>query len=172
MINLAPLNRQSLARQIIALDSLPTAKLATPTGRMINVYLAKTWEQQIQGLSFQKKLPDGQGMLFLYDRPGPRQFWMKDTYLSLDIYFLDGNLQILQVARQMPATPPGTLTDDKIANTGTIWSQVVLELKSSDPLNHLLEVGVTLKWISPSAPLAPSQTRLNIHHWQYALSDL
>lgn len=48
-----------------------------------------------QGLMGRTSLPPGQGMLFIFDKPQPLAFWMKNTSIPLDIgYFTaDGTLQ-------------------------------------------------------------------------------
>jgi uncharacterized membrane protein (UPF0127 family) len=48
---------------------------------------------------FVKSLPAGHGMLFLFERPHYAAFWMKNTYLSLDIVFIRADGVVVNVAR-------------------------------------------------------------------------
>lgn len=80
----------------------PTDKvvIATADGKrhLFDVELAVTPEQRRQGLMYRKSLADDAGMLFLFDRAEERAFWMKDTFVSLDILFLDGDGRVLSIA--------------------------------------------------------------------------
>lgn len=53
----------------------------------LDVYLALDHEQQRRGLMFVRDLPELTGMLFVYEDPGVRSMWMKNTYIPLDIVF-------------------------------------------------------------------------------------
>jgi uncharacterized membrane protein (UPF0127 family) len=63
------------------------------------VWIAADDRSREQGLMRVRELPSGRGMLFLFDRPQPVAFWMKDTYLSLDIIFITQDGRVLNVAR-------------------------------------------------------------------------
>lgn len=49
-----------------------------------------------------KYLPKNQGMLFKFHNPTFASFWMKDTYIPLDIAFLDDNGRVLQIESMTP----------------------------------------------------------------------
>jgi uncharacterized membrane protein (UPF0127 family) len=44
-------------------------------------------------------MPADRGMLFIFQVPQPAAFWMKDTYLSLDLIFIDPRGRVLNIAR-------------------------------------------------------------------------
>src|ERR1041384_1238525 len=62
------------------------------------VEVVKEEKVRNQGLMFRQSLPDDGGMLFDYDPPQPISFWMKNTYISLDIIFVDVHGVILNIA--------------------------------------------------------------------------
>ena len=62
------------------------------------VELAVTPEEQARGLMFRRELPEGQGMLFDFQREQPATFWMKNTYVSLDMIFIRADGRILRIA--------------------------------------------------------------------------
>jgi len=52
------------------------------------VELATTDPERERGLMFRKELPDGQGMLFDFERDQPVAFWMHNTLIPLDMMFI------------------------------------------------------------------------------------
>ena len=54
------------------------------------------------GLSDREDLPDGRGMLFVYEYPAPRSFWMRNVSFDLDIIFIDENGIVLNVEEASP----------------------------------------------------------------------
>lgn len=62
------------------------------------VWIAADEASRERGLMHVRELPPDRGMLFLFDRPQPLAFWMKDTVLSLDLVFVDAAGRVLNVA--------------------------------------------------------------------------
>jgi uncharacterized membrane protein (UPF0127 family) len=71
----------------------------------VQVELADTEAKRERGLMFRKELPEGRGMLFLFDEEGEHSFWMKDTLIPLDLIFVDSSGRVSGiVARARPLT--------------------------------------------------------------------
>ncbi len=80
-----------------------------------SVELAVTPEEHERGLMFRKELPEGRGMLFDFKTEQPVEFWMHNTYISLDIIFIRGDGRILRIAEN--AEP---MSDKHIPSGGPI----------------------------------------------------
>lgn len=84
----------------------------TGTEAIFDVEVARTREQKAQGLMLRETVPQGTGMLFLFDPPEPATFWMKNTLVPLDLLFIDPEGTIVFIAAQAkphdltPLTPP------------------------------------------------------------------
>ena len=63
----------------------------------VRVDLAATPEQQEKGLMFVASMPEDKGMLFVFDSEGPRQFWMKNTKIPLDLLFINSKKSIVDI---------------------------------------------------------------------------
>ena len=66
--------------------------------------VARTPEEREQGLMYREDLPDGTGMLFVFERPEMRSFWMQNTYIPLDIAYLDASQVIVDILAMEPLT--------------------------------------------------------------------
>lgn len=74
--------------------SITTA--AGTTHRFV-VEIARTPEEQAQGMMNRQSLAPDRGMLFPYDPPQPVAFWMKNTLIPLDMVFISPGGQILRI---------------------------------------------------------------------------
>jgi uncharacterized membrane protein (UPF0127 family) len=68
----------------------------------ITVEIARTDEERAQGLMFRKNLPDGQGMIFVFDRDQQLSFWMKNTVIPLSIAFIASDGRIIDIKDMQP----------------------------------------------------------------------
>jgi len=87
----------------------PPETMATNTvtinGQMINVSIARTEDEQAQGLSGRAPLASNEGMLFLFDKPDRIGFWMKDMNFSIDMIWIGPDRRILYI---VPNAAPET----------------------------------------------------------------
>jgi uncharacterized membrane protein (UPF0127 family) len=83
----------------LAAQDLQPLEIATKGGvQIFGVEMAVTPEEQAKGLMFRRDLPEKQGMLFDFHREQPTSFWMKNTYIPLDMIFIRADGRILRIA--------------------------------------------------------------------------
>jgi uncharacterized membrane protein (UPF0127 family) len=108
------------------------------------VWIADTPARQEQGLMFVRDLPAREGMLFPQDAPQVAHFWMKNTYIPLDMVFVGEDGRIAKI-----------IADAKPFSLEVLSSDVpviaVLELRGGEAALLGLEVGDRVTW-RPSAP--------------------
>ena len=64
--------------------------------------IARTDEERGKGLMFRKKLPDGEGMIFVFERDQQLSFWMLNTYIPLSIAFIASDGRIIEIKDMQP----------------------------------------------------------------------
>lgn len=74
--------------------------ITTATGAQeFIVEIANTEPDRQRGLMFRRNLGERDGMLFLFDEQEIITMWMKNTYISLDMIFIDDKRLIVDIAR-------------------------------------------------------------------------
>jgi uncharacterized membrane protein (UPF0127 family) len=71
------------------------------------VEMAVTADQRARGLMFRREMAAGAGMLFDYLAEQPVSFWMKNTFIPLDMLFIRANGIVASIAER---TVPQSLT--------------------------------------------------------------
>ncbi len=75
-----------------------TIEIVSKTGvHAFDVELATNDVERERGLMFRKSLPEGHGMLFDFKHDMPVSFWMHNTYIPLDMFFIAGNGRIMHI---------------------------------------------------------------------------
>jgi uncharacterized membrane protein (UPF0127 family) len=70
------------------------------------VELARTRAEVAKGLMYRQQLAPDAGMLFLFDRADVLSFWMKNTFIPLDLIFMDAGRKIVGI---VPNAQPQSL---------------------------------------------------------------
>ena len=68
----------------------------------IIVEVVSSPEMRMKGLMFRKSIPDDYGMLFVFDSEEIQGMWMKNTWIHLDIIFLDKERQVIEIFENVP----------------------------------------------------------------------
>lgn len=80
---------------------LPTATLTIGKQKVI-AEVATTPDQRSTGLMYRFSLKPDHGMIFVFEKPEPQAFWMKNTYIPLSIAYIGSDGRILNVADMAP----------------------------------------------------------------------
>jgi len=102
-----------LAAPALRAAEMQKLDIMTASGaRSFSVEVATTREEQNKGLMFRRELPDGQGMLFDFTTDQEVGFWMENTYISLDLIFINGDGRIRRIAENAEPLSRTTIPSD------------------------------------------------------------
>ena len=104
--------------------------------------MALTPDQRRNGLMFVTELPSNKGMLFVFPTEGNQIFWMKNTFISLDMIFLDRTLKVVGVLNNVPPL-------NELPRHVNKPSKYVVELAAGSARKHRIQVGSILEVASP-----------------------
>ncbi|MCL2139406.1 MAG: DUF192 domain-containing protein [Treponema sp.] len=80
----------------------------------ITAEIARTEEERGKGLMFREYLPDGEGMLFIFERDQQLSFWMKNTLIPLSIAFISSDGRISEIKDMQPHNENSVLSSRKV----------------------------------------------------------
>ncbi|QYA25480.1 DUF192 domain-containing protein [Gramella sp. MT6] len=78
-------------------------KASGDTLKKLDIELAESDYEHQTGLMYRENMEDDQGMLFIYDSERVRSFYMKNTYIPLDIIYYAADSTLVSI--QKNATP-------------------------------------------------------------------
>lgn len=104
-----------------------------------NVEVARTAEEQKQGLMFRTSLPADGGMIFPFEKPRFASFWMKNTLIPLDMIFVRADGSIDRIAEN---TIPESL--EPVVSGGEV--SAVLELAGGTAARLGLDEDAVVMW--------------------------
>lgn len=117
----------------------------TPTitinGHSLQLTVADSPEEQQIGLSDTKSLPEDQGMIFLFEKPGYHTFWMKDMKLPIDIIYIKDD----KIVTILSNVQPPQQEESPIVYTPAEPSDKVLEINAGLSQKYDFKKGDSVK---------------------------
>lgn len=92
-----------------------------------------------QGLMWRREMEANQGMVFLMPREEPQSFWMKNTYIPLDIIFIDNDKKVVKIRRNTAPLSEASVTSE-------VPARYVLEVNAGFAERHGVREGDRVEW--------------------------
>lgn len=121
-------------------EDTPVAEFTDGDETIAQFYLelAVTEQQQRRGLMYRPRMRSEWGMLFVYERDQPLAFWMKNTYIELDMIFIDSRGEVVGVVQR---AEPQTETRRSVGSP----ARYVLEVNGGLAAELGIEPGVEMR---------------------------
>ena len=118
--------------------------MTLPGGQIIKAETAVDTRDMLRGLMFRASLAPGHGMLFVHPVNGNYSYWMYQTYIPLDMIWMDENHRIVELVE---SAPPCKTVASKCAHFGGHeTARFVLELNGGSIRKFGLKKGETIQW--------------------------
>jgi uncharacterized membrane protein (UPF0127 family) len=127
---------------------LPTTEI-TVGGAPLTVELATDPASQARGLGYRDSLTPGSGMLFVFDGPRTRSFWMKGMRFCLDIVWIENGM-IQGAAESVCPQPADTADADIPAYLSPVPVTYVLEVPAGWLAANGFGVGTPVEGLPPA----------------------
>lgn len=126
----------------LALRQIPLTIASHGRAHRFTVELAASEAEQEQGLMYRQSLAPDAGMIFPFDQPRVANFWMKNTYIPLDMIFIRKNGSIARIAANAVPT-----TLDVVSSNEPVTA--VLEIAGGRAAELGLSSGDVVHWAQP-----------------------
>lgn len=129
--------------------ALEIVQRAAPVRRLhFDVWVADTPERAEQGLMYVRDLPAGRGMIFPFAPARVVSFWMKNTYIELDMLFIAADGHVVKIIERAAPLRLDLLSSD-------VPVGAVLELRGGEAGLLGLKVGDQVSWKPAGKARAP-----------------
>jgi len=105
----------------------------------IDLEISDTEYDRQLGLMFRKSMELNEGMLFIFPEQEPLSFWMRNTYIPLDMIFINADKKIVTIHKNTK-----TLSDQSYASTEP--AQYVVEVSAGFSDKYSLKTGDKIDW--------------------------
>ena len=113
-----------------------------------DVWVADTPARAEQGLMYVRDLPPERGMVFPFEPPRVVSFWMKNTYIPLDLVFITAGGRVAKITHSAPPLRLDLLSSD-------VPVGAVLELRGGEAGLLGIRVGDQVSWKKVAKAPAP-----------------
>ena len=128
------------SRSSTPVSNLPVLPVTLPNGTVIHAEVASTPAEQSRGLQFRDELAPDRGMIFHFTDMRERPFWMYHTRIPLDVLWIDGRGQVVEMSTNIPPCESEIPRECPIYG-GKIPSKFVLELAAGQAEANGLRLG-------------------------------
>jgi uncharacterized protein len=105
----------------------------------IDIEIVDKESERNQGLMYRTRMGEFQGMLFLFDKPGPQAFWMRNTYIPLDIIYVNEKKEVVSIQKNAEVMNDKSLPSSKPA-------QFVVEVNAGFSERYGIMEGTTIQF--------------------------
>lgn len=112
------------------------------TQLVVQAEVVSKGEDRTRGLMFREQVPEGEGMLFVFQNEEEHSFWMKNTLIPLDMLFIGADKTVVGIVHN---TTPKSLE----SRTVGVPSMYVLEVPGGYCLKHKLSRGSKVSFELP-----------------------
>jgi hypothetical protein len=113
-----------------------------------DVWVADTPARSEQGLMYVRDLPPDRGMVFLFEPARVVSFWMKNTYIELDMLFITADGRVAKITSRAAPLRLDLLSSD-------VPVGAVLELRGGEAGLLGIRVGDRVSWKPVGKPTSP-----------------
>lgn len=128
--------------ELSALVALLTTTAVHAPKTVLTLEVARTPAEQQHGLMDRRYVAPHTGMIFVFERDEPVDFWMKDTLVPLDMIFIAADGTVRRVYAGVAVVAP-TLPDDKIPRESA-QAKYVIELPAGEAAKDGIAAGIKL----------------------------
>jgi uncharacterized protein len=81
----------------------------------LDIEISDDEQERMRGLMDRLNLPENAGMLFVFQDEDLRSFWMKNTFISLDIIYINADKEIVSIQKYTQPQTTNALPSEKPA---------------------------------------------------------
>jgi len=125
-------DKKDLKKNVVTTNTTPQTEVAEPQFkkqgelkflssngkkelRKIDLEISDKDSARMMGLMYRKSMEDSKGMIFIFEKPDLYSFWMKNTYISLDIIYVSDKKEIVKIYKNTERLSTKSLPTDKPA---------------------------------------------------------
>ena len=105
----------------------------------LDIEIADTPYEWETGLMYRESMEDNQGMLFIYPNAAERSFYMKNTYIPLDLIFMNSDTTIVSIKEN-------AIPRDETSIPSNVPARFILEINGGKTEEWNIEVGDKMRF--------------------------
>jgi uncharacterized membrane protein (UPF0127 family) len=121
-----------------------TSDITLPGGQVIKTEFVYDTAGALRGMQFRNSIAPDHGMLYAHRIPGKYGYWMYQTFIPLDIIWMDARNKVVEIVENAP--PCKSPASQCPHYGGNEVAQYVLELGAGMVKKYGVKVGDNINW--------------------------